>query len=75
MWYRLSHLTPVLRVALIAVSALGLLGLGFVLATGALRGEAAGQTEDAPGEPDVADTPPMDRDVPDRVETATFAMG
>lgn len=75
MWYRITHLTSLLRVALIVVSALGLLGLGIVLASGAMRGEAAGPRGDAPEEPGVADIPPMDREAPENVETATFALG
>lgn len=75
MWHRITYLTPLLRVALIVVSALGLLGLGIVLVSGGMRGEAAAPKEDASDEPRVADIPPMDREAPENVETATFALG
>lgn len=75
MWYRIAHLSPLLRVALVVFSSLGLLAAGFVLATGALRGEAANPDKGVSGEPGAAQIPPMDRETPERVETATFALG
>lgn len=76
---RLVHLAPALRVTLIAVSVLGLLGLGVVFAAGGLRGEAARAKEGAATDPVAAGRaaaiPPMDREAPERIETATFAMG
>jgi len=71
---RLGHLTPALRVTLIAVSALGLLGLGVVLATGSLRGEATRAKGGVAAQP-AAGIPPMDREAPEGIETATFALG
>ena len=68
-------LSAPLRVVVIVLSALGLLGLGIVVAMGALRSEGARRSEDAPAGPAMADIPPMDRQVPGRIETATFAMG
>jgi hypothetical protein len=75
MFDRFAHLAPMLRVGLVALSALGLAGLVIVLATGVMRGEATRPSENAPVKPDTVGIPPMDRDVPVRMETATFAMG
>lgn len=72
---RLAHLTPVVRIAIVAVSAFGLLALGVMLATGATRGDAVPAEDEPPVPLDDADVPPMDRELPERIETATFAMG
>lgn len=75
MWHRLARLTPSPWMALIAVAALGLVALGIVMAAAAMRGNSAGRTSDSLDAPRTADIPPMDRETPDRVETATFALG
>jgi len=72
---RWMHLDPMLRVAVIVLSSLGLLVLGIVVGTGAMKGEATQAAGDALAEADATDIPPMDRHMPERIETATFALG
>lgn len=65
----------VLRAVMVALSVLGLLAMGIVLAIGALRGETARRAGESVAEPAGANIPPMDRQTPEDVETATFALG
>jgi len=62
---RLFHLSPMLRIGLVACSGLALVAAGAMLAAGVPRGAAVGE----------ATVPPIDRQIPTRVETATLAMG